>query len=59
MWPYDEQGRLIGEDVREYDKSVRDFIELAPSEVLTVRRSAELLATLIKPLPEVNPFLMG
>ena len=57
IWPYDEQGRLIGEDVWEYDETVRDFIELDPSEVLTVERSAELLAPLIKPLPDVNPFL--
>ena len=56
IWPYDEQGRLIGEDVWEYDETVRDFIQLHPSEVLTAARSAELLAPLIKPLPEFNPF---
>lgn len=58
IWPYDDQGRLIGEDVWEYEESVREFIELDPSDVLTVERSAELLAPLIKPLPEHNPFLM-
>jgi hypothetical protein len=36
IWPYDEQGRLIGEDVWEYDETVREFIKLDPSEVLTV-----------------------
>ena len=29
IWPYDERGRLIGEDVWEYDASAREFIELA------------------------------
>ena len=29
IWPYDEGCRLIGEDVWEYDTTVRGFIELA------------------------------
>lgn len=57
IWPYDEHGRLIGEDVWEFDETVRDFIKLDPSEVLTVEQSAELLNPLIKPLPEFNPFV--
>ncbi|MFV9457771.1 hypothetical protein ACNJ7E_30580 [Rhodococcus sp. NM-2] len=56
IWPYDDQGRLIGEDVWEYDESVREIIALDPSEVLTVEQSAALLAPLIKPLPALNPF---
>ncbi|MDI9951353.1 hypothetical protein [Rhodococcus sp. IEGM 1305] len=56
IWPYDNQGRLIGEDVWEYDESVREIIALDPSEVLTVEQSAALLAPLIKPLPALNPF---
>ena len=51
VWPYDDRCRLIGEDVWEYDRSVRDFIELAPDDVLTSDRSGELLKPLIKPLP--------
>ena len=54
IWPYDERGRLIGEDVWEYDESARDFIELAPEDVLTSDRSGELLAPLIKPLPSFD-----
>lgn len=57
IWPYDDHGRLIGEDVWEYDDTVREIIELDPSEVLTVEQSAKLLDPLIKPLPAHNPFL--
>lgn len=55
IWPYDDEGRLIGEDVWEIDESRRQVIPLAPSEVLSVERAAELLEPLIKPLPE-RPF---
>lgn len=51
IWPYDDQGRLIGEDVWEIDESKREIIKLEPSEVLTVDQSSKLLAPLIKPLP--------
>ena len=56
IWPYDDQGRLIGEDVWEYDESVREFIPLDPIDVLTAEQSGKLLAPLIKPLPTHNPF---
>ena len=55
IWPYDDEGRLIGEDVWEIDESKRQVIALDPSEVLTVARAAELLDPLIKPLPQ-RPF---
>lgn len=55
IWPYDDQGRLIGEDVWEIDESKRQVIALEPSEVLSVARAAELLEPLILPLPE-RPF---
>lgn len=56
IWPYDDQGRLIGEDVWEYDESVREIIPLDPEDVLTVEQAGKLLAPLIKPLPSYNPF---
>lgn len=56
IWPYDN-GRLVGEDVWEYDETVREFIALDPHDVLTTEQSAQLLDPLIKPLPEHNPFL--
>ncbi len=51
IWPYDERGRLIGEDVWEYDETEREFIEIAAENVLTAAQSRELLEPLIKPLP--------
>jgi hypothetical protein len=56
IWPYDDKGRLVGEDVWEYDESVREIIPLDPADVLTVEQSGKLLAPLIKPLPAYNPF---
>ncbi|MGW7369632.1 hypothetical protein ACWGI8_40970 [Streptomyces sp. NPDC054841] len=55
IWPYDDEGRLVGEDVWEIDESKREIILLDPSEVLTSSQSATLLAPLIKPLP-ARPF---
>ena len=57
IWPYDDHGRLVGEDVWEYDETVRQFIQLDPVDVLTVEQSAKLLDPLIKPLPDHNPFI--
>jgi hypothetical protein len=56
IWPYDDQGRLIGEDVWEYDVSAREIIPVDPVDVLTAEDSGKLLAPLIKPLPAFNPF---
>jgi len=56
IWPYDDKGRLIGEDVWEYDETAREIIPLDPSDVLTAEQSGKLLAPLIKPLPSYNPF---
>jgi hypothetical protein len=54
LWPYDDQGRMIGEDVWEYDGTGKDYIKLEPGEVLTVEQAAEQLAPLIKPLPALQ-----
>ncbi len=59
IWPYDERGRLVGEDVWEYDESEREFIELDPADVLTSQRSGELLEPLIKPLPSFDEVVAG
>lgn len=56
IWPYDDKGLLVGEDVWEYDETVRDIIALDPADVLTAEESGTLLAPLIKPLPSHNPF---
>ena len=58
IWPYDERGRLIGENVWEYDEAEHQLIRLAPEEVLSTERAAELLAPLIKPLPAFEENLL-
>jgi hypothetical protein len=51
IWPYDERGRMIGEDIWEYDEVDKGLIKLAPEDVLTAEEAGELLEPLIKPLP--------
>jgi hypothetical protein len=51
IWPYDEHGRMIGEDVWEYDDTDRDLIKLDPADVLTAEHAGKLLEPMIKPLP--------
>ncbi|MCW3018459.1 MAG: hypothetical protein JWN10_767 [Solirubrobacterales bacterium] len=58
IWPYDERGRLLGENVWEYDASEHDLIRLDPDDVLSTERSAELLAPLITPLPPFDDSLL-
>lgn len=59
LWPYDERGRLVGENVWEYDETEHDLIKLHPEDVLTTDRAAELLEPLITPLPAFDDRLMG
>jgi hypothetical protein len=58
IWPYDSRCRMIGEDVWEYDTSERQFIKLAPADVLTAEGARELLEPLIKPLPAFDDGLL-
>lgn len=51
IWPYDDEGRLVGEDVWEVNASKREVIQLEPSEVLTSAMAGTLLEPFIKPLP--------
>lgn len=51
FWPYDDQGRLIGEDVWEPEHATAEFIKLDPKDVLKTEDAGRLLAHLIKPLP--------
>jgi hypothetical protein len=50
FWPYDDDGRLVGEDVFEPDPSGAEITKLDPSDILTTAKAKELLAPLIKPL---------
>jgi hypothetical protein len=56
IWPYDDRGRLIGEDVWEIDPSQRQIIKLDAAEVLSPQQASDELGPLIKPLP---PFPEG
>jgi hypothetical protein len=58
IWPYDDRGRLVGENVWEYDESEHDLIKLEPDEVLTTQRAAELLEPYIKPLPRFDDSML-
>ena len=59
IWPYDDRGRLIGEDVWEPDPDKAELFKLDPAEVLTTEQSAKLLAPLIQPLPSFDEMVLG
>jgi hypothetical protein len=59
VWPYDERGRLIGEDVWEPEPSKAELFKLDPADLLTTEQSAKLLAPLIKPLPSFDEVVLG
>jgi hypothetical protein len=59
IWPYDDRGRLLGEDVWEPEPEKAELIKLDPSEVLTTAEAAKLLNPLIKPLPSFDEMVLG
>jgi hypothetical protein len=59
IWPYDDRGRLVREDVLEPDPSAAQITKLDPSEVLTTAQAAALLAPLIQPLPDFDSYVLG
>lgn len=59
FWPYDDRGRLMGEDVKEPDPSAATIIKLDPADVLTAARASQLLVPLIKPLPDFDEYVLG
>jgi hypothetical protein len=58
VWPYDQHGRLVGENVWEYDESDHGLIKLDPEDVLTTAQAAELLEPYIKPLPPFDDSML-
>lgn len=58
IWPYDDQCRLVGEDVWEYDDALREYIKLDPADVLTAPQAGQLLDPFIKPLPSFHDSLL-
>ncbi len=58
IWPYDDRCRLLGEDVWEFDPTVREYIRLGPADVLTARQARDLLDPFITPLPTFTDSLL-
>jgi hypothetical protein len=59
IWPYDDRGRLIGEDVWEPEPDKADIVKLDAADVLTTAESRKLLDPLIKPLPSFDEMVLG
>jgi hypothetical protein len=59
IWPYDERGRLVGEDVYEPQADKAEIIKLDPADVLTTEQAAKLLNPMIKPLPSFDETVLG
>ncbi|MDQ3484171.1 MAG: hypothetical protein M3445_01960 [Actinomycetota bacterium] len=58
LWPYDDQCRLIGEDVWEFDTAEAGLFRLNPDDVLTAEQSRKALDPYIKPLPTFDDSLL-
>jgi hypothetical protein len=59
VWPYDDQCRLIGDDVYEPEPEMAQLFKLDPADVLTTAESSKLLAPFIKPLPSFDDAVLG
>lgn len=58
LWPYDDQCRLMGEDVWEFDTAEAAVFRLDPADVLSAHQAGELLDPFIKPLPRFDESLL-
>ena len=59
VWPYDDQGRMVGEDVWETQPEKTEITKLDPADVVTTEEAARLLAPFIKPLPSFETVLLS
>jgi hypothetical protein len=59
VWPYDDRGRLRGEDVWEPDPDKADIVKLDPTDVLTTAQARKALDALIKLLPSFDEMVLG
>jgi hypothetical protein len=59
IWPYDDRGRLIGENIWEPEPRKAEIIKLAPEDVLTPQEADRLLAPFMKPLPSFDEMVTG
>ena len=58
LWPYDDQCRLLGEDVWEFDTTEAGLFRLDPADVLTAKHAGKLLGPFIKPLPAFDDSML-
>ncbi len=58
LWPYDDQCRLIGEDVWEFDTAEAGLFKLDPADVLSAEQAGKLLEPFIKPLPAFDDTML-
>jgi hypothetical protein len=58
IWPYDDRGRLLGEDVWEFEGTGADYIKLDPADVLTAQQAGQLLAPYILDLPAFDDSML-
>jgi hypothetical protein len=54
IWPYDDRGRMIGENVWECDPADAEVDKLDPADVMTTEEAQRLLDPLIRPLPSFD-----
>jgi hypothetical protein len=59
IWPYDDRGRLVGEDVWEPDPDKAEITKLDSADVLSTQEAGRLLAPLIEPLPSFDEMVLG
>ena len=59
IWPYDDRGRLMREDVWEPQPENAEIVKLDPADVVTTAEAAAALAPFIKPLPNFDEYVLG
>jgi hypothetical protein len=59
VWPFDERGRVGGEDVWELDHDRAEITKLDPADVITVDEARQLLDPYIVPLPSFDAVVSG
>lgn len=59
IWPYDDRGRLIGEDVYEPLHEQAELIKIDAKDVMHTARAQQLLNPQIKPLPSFDEMVLG
>lgn len=59
LWPFDERGRVAGEDVWELDADRVEITKMDPADIITVEEARRLLDPYIEPLPSFDEIVLG